>query len=189
MRRNRKGVTRLVQQAKKWERTARPFFPAYRSVKMALGAKLIMPKQLGGKTMMRLLFACLITLALPSAGQAQDDWFCAYQSPTTGQGLDQLRVEGMRLKNMSPDSLLRMYLPEDSPGFFGKGAQILIDNELALMAHDDAATTTREGATQIYSISVYIEKQTGAFWRLEWLVNDRVGAPIHMTGRCVQTAR
>jgi hypothetical protein len=100
-------------------------------------------------------------VALFSVGTAYaETWSCVVNEKIGNARIQQYRVEGKVLKELTADKLLRELMPK-SDEFLGPSYNILLNNKDALIAESDYSGLNSEKVKEIYVVNIIIDRRTG----------------------------
>jgi hypothetical protein len=109
--------------------------------------------------------AVVIAAAASSVGlsigtASADTWSCAVNQKMGGAQIEQYRIEGKILKELTADKLMREWIP-DSKTFLGFQYSILVNNKDAIIAESDYTGVNDQKVKEIYVVNIIIDKGTG----------------------------
>lgn len=106
------------------------------------------------------LFVVMNFVGFNAKAAVGETWSCAVNEKIGGAQIQQYRVEGKKLKELTSDKLMREWAPSTN-NFLGAEYDILHNDKDVLIAESDYAGLDEQKAKEVYVVNIIITKNNG----------------------------
>ena len=117
-----------------------------------------------------IIAAVAFCVALSASNAVADTWSCAVNKKIGGATIEQYRLEGAVLKDLTSDKIMREWMPA-SKEFLGPEYKVLVNNKDAIIAETDNTDVNSQKIKEIYVVNIIINKHIGTLIKTSILLH------------------